>query len=179
MSGGNIGTLLKSDKVPFFLSALFAALSWALVHIVGSVLATPIIEYRPLSQEIPKGLHLTPCEPTGQPVSKESRISGFEVTNISRVRLFKALKFVIVSSGGHGEIQTADLISLAPIHLDRDAEQATCDPQSAEFPIPELHPGWKCWLVVRITGDYQPELRFAAHSQAVRLQQPSVETFFV
>jgi len=150
--------ILQLEKMPYIVTLLFLSIGWGVTHTVDRALKSPIIE---LSTEI-KGAN--------------PRRMVATVRNVSHDVSFKNLTFTFLLPEGHK-------FSEAFAHATPPAWEGNAAPRtaarSATFDLPALHPEGEIRLVVAFEGKTLPELRLQSAESAVRLVQPSFETFIV
>jgi len=151
--------VLKTEKIPYLLTALFLMIGWSVNHSVTRLLSTPIIEYRIQESKRENGER-----------SVEATIS-----NVSRDQLFTNTTFMLLMVDGK---------VLAEPHVELISMYAGPEPNFRDrfvsILLPELHPGWGVRLTFRTTSSKPPILTFSNKSdQAILLTPKGLETFLV
>lgn len=158
--------ILKTEKFPYLLTILFALIGWGLTHSVDRLINSPIIEYK-LKKEF--------SENGGKTVS-------YEITNISRDRLFENLEFKLLCKRGYkGKFLKAKSKPFPPMDLPEEVEFGD---EYVKITIPEFHPDWKFILTVKMSEDFYPTLHFSSKNSAtgnkpIRLLQSGFETCII
>lgn len=158
--------ILKTEKFPYLLTILFALIGWSLTHSVDRLINSPIIEYK-LKKE---------CSGNGR------KLVSYEITNISRDRLFENIEFKLLCKRGcKGKFLQAKLKLPPPMDISEEVEM---DDDYVKFSIPELHPDWKLLLTVEMSEDFNPTLHFSSKKSAndnkpIRLLRSSFETYLI
>jgi hypothetical protein len=155
--------VVRLEKFPYLLTLLFVLLGWGLTHTVDRLLDSPLIEYT-VKQE-----------------AKEGSVNiEYQITNITRDKLFKGLSFlVMLPDTPKARIVKASWAVLPPIRLDPSAKEPDTNAMRAIYYVPQFHPNCSIRLQVLISGSVVPPLRFSSSDTAVMLIHSSLQTFLV
>jgi hypothetical protein len=160
-SKGILSTILRSEKIPYLLTILFALLSWSLTHIVSRTIEAPTMEYTIKEKLSEKGIEVT-----------------YTVSNISRNKLFENINFHLILKSG--SILNSPIISMQKPMDVKDVDKPTSGNNYINWTIPELHPGWEFKIWMRISKDGDHALHFNTDSnKPIRLIESSFETFLL
>ena len=158
--------ILRTEKFPYLLTILFALIGWGLTHSVDRLINSPIIEYK-LTKEF---------------TENRKQLVSYEITNISRDRLFQNIEFKLLHKrGSKGKLSQANSKTFPPMDL---PEQVQFGAEYATITIPEFHPDWKFVLTVEMSEDFYPTLHFssknpAAGNRPIRLLRSGFETYII
>jgi hypothetical protein len=150
---------MLTDKAPYAVTIVMAALTWAVTHLADRLLSTPMVKYsvQRLSTKDGQTLYLT-------------------FKNVTRDKTFKQLQLVLTAPS-NGVIISGAVIPVEPASEgDRPYRVAG---RTFEFTFPEFQPGWQIELSVNYTGSAQPSLRLSSPEQTVYALTPSIETVIV
>jgi hypothetical protein len=148
-----------SDKAPYIVTILLAALTWSLTHFADRLLATPMLRY-----EI-------------QDLSSQDRKTQFlTFKNITRDKTFRDVH-LILAAPADGLFTEGAIIPIQPAwEGDQPYQMAG---RTFEFTFPEIQPGWTIEVSVGYTGSSPPTIRLSSTKQTIYAVTPSAETFLV
>jgi hypothetical protein len=148
-----------SDKAPYVVTILMAALTWSLTHVADRLLATPMLQY-----EV-------------QDLSSQGRQTQYlTFKNITRDKTFRGVRLVMTAPAD-GLFTQGAVIPVQPASEgDRPYQMVG---RTFEFTFPELQPGWKVEISVDYTGSAPPTIRLSSSEQTIYAVKPSVETWLV
>lgn len=154
-----VRNMLKTEKIPYLLTALFLMIGWSVNHSVTRLLSTPIIEYSIQESKRDNG----------------ERLVEAIISNVSRDRLFTKTTFMLLMADGK---------VIAEPHIEPISLYAGPQPKFGDtfvsIPLPELHPGWGVRVSYRTTSSKTPIITFSNESgQAIRLTPKGIETILI
>lgn len=155
--------MFTREKIPFVLAGLLGFLTWTLTRAVDRVVETPIVRYS-VAEKMVNGV----------------RVVSFDLKNISTAEL-KNVRLVVLLEGSAGKFEDGSppvLEAELPMIVNRKAPPEVSG-DSATFTFPELQPGARFRLTTRVSADAVPALALQSPDAAVRLLQPSLQTFLV
>jgi hypothetical protein len=147
-----------TDKAPYAVTLVVAALAWTITHIVDRLLATPIVTYERqiIENSGKKSVYLT-------------------LKNITRDRTFRDVHLILTASPGGSITETA----VIPIQPAFEGNQAgTTVGRTFDYTFPEMQPGSQLEISATFTGRDQPTLRMSAQG-TIAFVRPSWETCIV
>jgi hypothetical protein len=148
-----------SDKAPYIVTILMAALTWALTHVADRLLATPMLQY-----EV-------------QDLSSQGRQTQYlTFKNITRDKTFRGVHLVLTAPAD-GLFTQGAVIPVQPASEGDKPYQLVG--RTFEFTFPELQPGWKVEISVDYTGSGRPSIRLSSSDQTIYAVKPSLETWLV
>jgi hypothetical protein len=129
-TGSPIKRQMLSDKAPYIVTIVIAALAWALTHMADRLLSTPMIKYtiQEISSETGKAVFLT-------------------FKNITRDKTFKGLQILLTASSD-GLITSGAVIPVQPASEGTQPNQVAG--RTFEFTFPEFQPGWQIEISSRL-----------------------------
>ncbi len=158
---------LLTEKSPYLLTLVFAAIGWTTNQIWLDMTSSPIVEARRYSFDIANGL------------------VGFRITNLSRTEYFDSIKLRIrIKKDSISKcIGQPLLVPIPPTDLgfspNAERTRPKCETAKyAQFELPRLHPGGEVEVYINVTERTVPDLSMNSVN-AVRLIESSFETFLV
>lgn len=150
---------MLTDKAPYIVTIVVAALAWALTHMADRLLSTPMVKYtiQELSSNTGKTVFLT-------------------FKNITRDKAFKGLQILLTASSD-GLITTGSVIPVQP--ASEGAQPYQVAGRTFEFTFPEFQPGWQIEISADYTGSARPSLRMSSPEQTIYAVVPSLKSFLV
>jgi hypothetical protein len=150
---------MLTDKAPYVVTILIAALAWAITHMADRLLSSPMIKY------------------SEQKISSNGEQTLFlTFKNITRDKTFKKLQ-IILTAATDGVITSGAIIPAQPAWEGDQPYQVAG--RTFEFTFPEFQPGWEIEISANYTGSAQPTLRLSSPEQTVYAIRPSLKTLVV
>jgi len=167
--GSGLSVILKSENMPFFITAIIAILGWSLTHIVDRLIKSPIIEYKIIER-----------------IEGKQIKSVYQFTNITRDRLFKNIEFQLLldnPSTGNFFIEDECFLQIPPPLNIKGKEKKGLS--YFNFRVDALHPNCSIRAVVKISGDNKPTVHFITYenkdnkTQPIMLVSNSFDTYLI
>lgn len=150
---------MMSDKAPYVVSLIFGVLGWLVGHMVDRIVDAPTLEYRLEKAD------------TGA-----RRGLSVKLVNVTREKSFDKLQARIVIPDAKN-YERATLESVEPAFEGTTAPQTSGD--TTNFALPLMMPGTAITFGVFAASGGEPRLSiWSDGSQPIRLEEPSLETFF-
>lgn len=166
--------ILLIDKVPYFLTFLFAIVTFQLNQIVSYVINTPVItyQYKILSNRDSANVRIEDLE--------------LHLENLNRKTIFKNLvfdlKYNTIFKDEAQKIYNPELIPVAPAALLPDSLVKTWQMKINRYRIPVLNPGGEYYLRLSVEHDNKidhfPNV-YLSTSDAIWLTESNLETYIV
>lgn len=151
---------MLTDKAPYVITLVVAALAWTLTHTVDRLLATPLLTYEIASSTTEDG----------------DKRSTFTFINITRDKTYYNLR-VLITAPADGVIKSGPILPVQP------ASEGDKPPSIAgrtfDFTFPEFQPQWQFSIPVVYSGQGETTLRLSLPQAALYAVNPSVQTSLV
>lgn len=147
---------MLTEKAPYIITLIVAAVAWSLTHIADRLLATPLVTYQEqiVENSGKKSLYLT-------------------LKNITRDKTFRTIHLIIAAPPG-GSITDRAVIPIEPAW--EGNQPGTLEGRTFAYTFPELQPGGQLEVSVTYTGSDRPTLRMSADG-TIDFVKPSWQTW--
>ncbi len=162
--------MFENDKIPYFLSMLFAILAWTILQLSNQSTLSPIVEYSKKHIQTENGYkHL------------------YNITNISSSTMFADIIFIIrPKEHSNAECVDSDIFATPPMDITifnkilkkYSAKSPVCAGTVSRYFVPELQPGSSVQLEFVSEKDGGTDL-YVKSSSPIRLLKVSLLTIII